>query len=325
MLRRIVSGVAPPATLVLVILASFASLVADPTGLIVDPHWASVDTLIRGVNTSVGNDLTRQYLPRLVVHARELREFGRLSSWDDTGFGGRPAIGNPQASRFYPPVWPVWWLGRPAGLGWLTLAHLFWGGLGVIALGRASELSLFTSLAASICVQLCPYVILQAYEGHYPHLWTFSWYPWAFWATLKLRNGHWRCALSLAPILALASLAGHAQEWFYLVISLILWVGADLVGKVVKSRSGTVAAGSVKGSMVRSIALLVMIGLALGMAAIEIVPAARCEPWTLKRARHTMAEASAYHIEGINLLQWMSPTALGGPTDYIGPHNACRR
>ncbi len=58
--------------------------------------------------------------------------FARLAA-EPTGLivdGRRPMAGNPQAGMAYPPVWVAWWLRAPAALGWLTVAHLLWGGLG---------------------------------------------------------------------------------------------------------------------------------------------------------------------------------------------------
>ena len=314
MLARLVARVAPPLFLIGLILCCFRALVAMPAGLIVDADRPSIDTHLRGVAPTVGNDLTRQYLPRLIMHARELQTFGRLPAWDDTGFGGRPLIGNPQAGLFYPPVWIAWWIGHPAGLGWLTLAHLVWAAIGVHVLGRASGLSIYASILAAGCVTTCPYVLLQASEGHYPHLWTFAWYPWAFWAMLKIVVHNWRLGLLLAPILTLAYLAGHAQEWFYLIIAIAAW-GLIEVFRSIKRGDKHVA-------LITILALLAIIGLALSMAAIEIVPVMLCQPWTLKGAAHTISEAGAYHITALNMLQWLDPRALGGSADYLGDHNA---
>ncbi len=309
-LSRLVGQFVPYGILVGIVLLGFSRLVAEPSGLMVDLDRPSVDTHIRGAANAPGNDLTRQYLPRLLVHGREFEKWGHLPAWDDTGFGGRPSVGNPQAGLFYPPVWPIWWLARPAGLGWLTVLHLAWAGLGVYSLARASGLGKFASLTASGCVQICPYVISQASEGHYPHLWTFSWYPWAFWAIHALRRRDWSRGLLLTPILAMAYFTGHSQEWFYLVLTLMIYGVWEFIW-IQRGRWRTAGPAGLGASIVLSI----------GMVALDVVPAAFCAPWTLRGAQYSIAEASGYHLEPLNLLHWISPKALGGHADYIGLHN----
>ena len=85
----------------------------------------------------LGNDLTYVFLPHHAQVAKHVAEFGRLPLWDTSGFAGRPMVGNPQGGLFYPPVWLAWWSRSPAALGWLTVGHLIWAGLGVYVLLRS--------------------------------------------------------------------------------------------------------------------------------------------------------------------------------------------
>jgi hypothetical protein len=91
---------------------------------------------------------------------------------------------------------------------------------------------------AAGCFQASPYVLAQTFEGHYPHVWAASWYPWAFRAMTLRRRGEARGAWTLPPILALAFLTGHPQEWYYLTIALGGWAGADAIAAL---RLGTAA------------------------------------------------------------------------------------
>src|SRR3954447_24957520 len=119
--------------LVVVPLLCFGRLVAHPEYLIVDAERPTIDSALPPDGRSIGNDLTRMFLPQYARIAGQVAR-GRLpSAWDPFGFGGRPRVGNPQAGLFYPPVWLAWWANRPSALGWLTVAHLIWGGLGVYA------------------------------------------------------------------------------------------------------------------------------------------------------------------------------------------------
>src|SRR5947209_3169182 len=115
----------------------FARLVLAPGSLLVDGERAAADELLKCAEPVPGNDLTRWLMPHHVRISQEVAARGRFAAWDPSGFGGRPRVGNPQAGVWYPPVWLVWWSGWPAALGWLTVAHLVWGGLGTYRLVRA--------------------------------------------------------------------------------------------------------------------------------------------------------------------------------------------
>ena len=97
-----------------------------------------------------------------------LGEFGHPPAWDSSGFGGRPMVGNPQSGLFYPPVWLAWWSASPAALGWLTVGHLLWGGLGVYVLARGQGLGRWPATVAAGTFQASPYLLAQTFEGHYP-------------------------------------------------------------------------------------------------------------------------------------------------------------
>ena len=224
-MRRPGEKLVPFVVLVVVGSACFARLIADPTGLIVDGRRPSVDFANRGDPRPVGNDLTFVFWPHHLYVAKVLREFGHPPMWDSSGFGGRPMVGNPQSGLFYPPVWIAWCVCSPATLGWLTVGHLLWGGLGLYLLARGQGLGRWPATVAAGTFQASPYLLAQTFEGHYPHVWAACWFPWAFWAFAEYRTGRVRGLLALPPILALTYLTGHPQEWFLLVTALSLWVG----------------------------------------------------------------------------------------------------
>ncbi len=310
MIRRL-SGVV--LVLAMLLLACFARLAVDPSSLIVDADHPSLDHARPRDDPSVGNDLTRLFLPHHLAIARTWTKLGRVPLWDDRGFGGRPLVGNPQAGLFYPPVWLAWWSGNPAMLGWITLFHLLVLGLGTYRLSRELKMSVWSALVASGCVEVSPYVLAQTFEGHYPHVWAACWYPWAFFATLKYRQGDRLGGLALAPILAAMMLAGHPQEGYYLVIALGIWAGID---GLILLRSGRFREATRFGAGWVAILLLT-----IGLTAIELIPDALARPWTLEGVRPTLRTSSRYHVYPINLIQLLDPQALGGPADYFGHEN----
>jgi len=294
-------------------LACFGRLAAAPDALIVDPDRPSLDDSRRGAIPTIGNDLTRLFLPHHRSLADQAARTGRFPTWDPAGFGGRPAVGNPQGGLFYPPAWIAWRWRSPSALCWITVGHLVVGGFGTYLLGRTSGMGLFASLVASGCFQASPYVLAQAFEGHHPHVWAACWFPWAFAAALQLRRGGRSGPPALALVMALAYLTGHPQEWHYLACTLGAWAAFDVATQFRGGRPREAYELAIRWGM----------GLGLGLALVgaELVPVLAGQDSTLRHARLTLKEASRYHWSPINLLQLLGPRALGGPSDYFGHDN----
>jgi len=293
----------------------FARLVVDPTSLIVDDRRPSVDYANLGDPRLVGNDLTFLFLPHHLSIIKVISRYGHLPFWDSRGFGGRPLVGNPQGGLFYPPVWAVWWSGVPAALGWLTIGHLLWGGFGVYVLLRSADQGRWSATIAAGVYLASPFLLAHTFEGHYPHVWSACWYPWAFWAFMEQRAGRFRGLLILPLVLALTYLTGHPQEWYLLVLALSIWTLADVINSL-QSRDPRPAVSK----------LLIWSGvmaLSLGLAAVDVAPQWAVRPWLLRGHESGLGVElpGRYHLQVVNALQLLSPTALGGPSDYFGSHN----
>jgi hypothetical protein len=166
---------------------------------------------------------------------------------------------------------------------------------------------------AGACYEVSPYLIAHTFEGHYPHVWAACWYPWAFWGlTLALRRnpvGYW----SLPAVLALTFLTGHPQEWYYLVVALSAWAGAE--GVAAWRRAGP------REGLVPLATWMALLGLSLGLCAVDLFPQAAAGAWSLKSGAIPLAQMNRYRLHTSNLLQLISPLALGGPQDYFGADN----
>jgi hypothetical protein len=305
----------PGLTLVALACVCFARLITHPSALIVDGQRPSIDHANPGERRGIGNDATFFLLPHHLSIARVVREFGHVPLWDDRGFGGRPMAGNPQAGMFYPPVWLVWWLGSPAVLGWLTVAHLIWGGIGTYALMRFFRLERWPATVAAAVYEASPFLLAHAFEGHYPHVWAACWYPWAFWAYGEQRLGRLRGRLLLPLVLALTFLTGHPQEWFLLVLTLTAWSLWN-AARAWRDRGPREAATTLAG-------WVAVLGLSIGIAAVDVAPELAVRPWLARDVRASVNPEvpRRYHLWQHNAWQLLSPTALGGPGDYFGDDN----
>ena len=304
---------APGFALLLVLAACFQGLLSAPGALIVDADRPMVDHAYRGRPRDVGNDLTSVFLPRFAYIASILRSDGRIPFWDAAGFGGRPLLGNPQAGLFYPPVWAAYLSGRPSSLGWLTLAHLFVGGLGAYALARSYGLSRGASVVTGGCFEASPYLLAHAFEGHYPHVWAACWYPWAFRALGVAANRGAAGLLALPAVLALAFLTGHPQEWYYLVLALSGWAAADAFRRW--------RGGSTRDGLFVLAAWGGVLALSLGLCASALLPELATRPWLLKSSVIPIRLQNRYQLQFVNLFQLVHPFALGGPDRYFGHDN----
>ena len=324
----------------------FARLIAAPNNLIVDPRRPSVDATMRMGRPEIGNDLTRFLLPQRIATSQSWFETGKPSAWDPRGFGGRPRVGNPQMGLFYPPAWPAWRSKNPATLGWITLGHLAWAGVGAYVLSRACGMTRVGALVAAGCFEASPYLLAQTFEGHYPHIWSASWYPWAVLANLAWKRGRRFGALALPLILAMSLLTGHPQEGYYLLAALGCWWAYDLASPIFKRRriaetsswSITSGVGSQSLRKVRldvahansdrkpagwrlTVGVLLVFACTAGLSAVEFAPVLAAGEYSQLEVRRPLGTAGSYHVNIINLLQLLSPRALGGPTDYFGHDN----
>lgn len=297
----------------LVLSVCFHRLITAPASILVDGRRPSVDHAVRGRARGIGNDLTTVFLPRYAYVVGHSRANGKWPLWDSSGFGGRPLIGNPQAGLSYPPAWAAYRAGRASALGWLTVLHLAWGGLGAFVLSRSLGLGRPASAFAGGCFEASPYLIAHTFEGHYPHVWSACWYPWAFWACNLALREKWLGLWLLPVVLSLTFLTGHPQEWYYLVVALSLWVVSDVV-RVFRTgrRAGGVRRALIWGGVV---------AVSLGLAAIELVPELYVRPWLLNRSVIPLELVHRYHLHSRNLLQLLSPFALGRPETYWGHDN----
>lgn len=294
---------------------AFHRLILSPGSLLVDSNRPSLDHAGPPGSRGPGNDLTEVVLPRF-ENLKRLDVTGLwfpIPSWDDSGFGGRPRVGNPQSGSFYPPSWLPRWVGGPSAMTWLTLGHLAWAAAGTFLLSRSRGVSSVASAVAGTCFACSPYLIAHTFEGHYPHVWGVSWYPWALWAYIGVSRGRSAGYFVLPLVLALAFLTGHPQEWYLLGLILGGWTLAEALLRAARARHP---------DWLRiPLFLGLAFALSLAMCAVDLIPQLRASSWLLHHQRATLESTSHYCLRTANLFQLFSPFALGAPHDYFGRDN----
>lgn len=325
-IRRWVRVVGPIVALVGALLVGFSGLVADPSALIVDGERSWIDEGSRPARRPIGNDLTGLFLPRFLWQGEYWRETGTIPQWDPRGFAGRPNAGNPQAGLWYPPVWLGWSWGDPSALGWLTVGHLLWLGIGGFALGRGVGLGPLPATVSGVVVMMNPYIIAQVNEGHVPHVWSASWYPWALLGAQLLRKGRWQGGVLVPLGLACSVMTGHPQEGVYLGLALAGWAawdaGRTIAGVCRRKQAKTQTDPHFHEGVRRLGRWGLAFLLAVGLSAVEWLPVLQARAWAAgPMGGEGGGGASVYHLWPSNLTQLVSPRVLGGPASYDGRGN----
>jgi hypothetical protein len=279
------------------VLACFHMLVLHPNDLLVGPQHGG------------NNDLTAHF-----IAARNFpnlsQQSGQLPLWNPSTLGGAPYCGNPQSALFYPPNWIYYFASPQTTISWLLVLHQFWGGVGMYFLCRRYECARIASVGGGIVFAAAPYLMAHTGEGHYNQICVVSWFPWALLAFERFRHGRAGGTALVAMVLALSFFAGHAQEVYYLGLTLTALAIWDSLQHFRKRRreEGT-----------RVLCRWLFAGCAaLGLVAIDLVPT-----WIYTRqavrATGLGIEEAGVGLEAANLTQLINPWALGGPDTYDRP------
>lgn len=266
--------------------------------------------LLVGVQRKGFTDLLMFNLPRREYLRLMLTRDGHLPFWCPWLGGGSPFLGSLQAAVFYPGNWPFWFFDARGLISWSLVGHHLLAAAGAYGLcRRLGGRSLGASLAA-VAFGASPVLLARTGEGHLVTVSVLSWYPWTFWMYEEFRAGSRRGFAGLVVVLALAVLAGHLQEAFYLILAL---TGICLVEAVRLAFAGQRA---------RAAGLLARWALAgaatAGLVAAELIPMAIYLRQSAGKAR--LAGEDLTGVPGVaNLLQFIHPFALGGPANYRGP------
>lgn len=278
-------------TLLAIALACFGKLFLHPGEFLV------------GVQRGGLNDLVFWFLPRRDYPRLAFRQFGQLPFWCPWVGGGAPFLGSFQTALFYPPNW-LFAIAPARGLiSWIMVTHHALGALGAYLLSRRLGVCVLGCMFAAIAFGASPILLARTGEGHYATLCTVAWYPWAFLAYENLKQGR-KCGwVEMAAVLALTFLAGHPQEFFYLVLTL----SAVCVLETVLFLA--------RGELRRGCALIARWGgaglVAAALAAVELIPLAI---YLLHASQEARLRSGIPLTPGwANCLQLISPMALGGP------------
>ena len=251
-------------TLGLALLVLFAPFLALPGSILFSPH----------------SDFIVFHAPIRALITESMQRFGSFPQWCPFLFCGFPLAGLGDPQTFYPPTW-AYFLARPEATlriyGYLVLAHLWLGGLGMAAYLRARQHSGPACLLGGLIFMLqgkwLAFLLLAQNS-----MLGWAWFPWVLLAMDRLhRRLSWQRVLELAGLVALLVLGLHAP---LTAIAAYFLVGYGAVS-VLHSRSWKLA-----------LALLAGCVLAGALCAASLLPTLEYSRFTLRGLGLTLEQAS---------------------------------
>jgi hypothetical protein len=233
-------------------------------------------------------------------HVREEVFAGRVPLWNPYKFLGSPMLANLMVPVFYPPqllaLLPPQPVGQHAGL----VAHAVLGALGAyVAARRTFGASICGGLMAGLTFGLC--APMQVHVTHPNQFFSMAWLPWVLVAAMRWSRGErpQETVLPLGFVLGMQCLAGQPQIVGYSGVIVLL---ATIDALVREPRSFVRRLGP----------LAVASALALGLAAVHLVPAFELSKYSLREGSG-VEFAQSFSLPLANLKTLILPNALGAP------------
>jgi hypothetical protein len=244
---------------------------------------------------------------------------GELPLWNPYQGLGFPVLGDPLYGVFYPPNWllllvgPAWFA---RALSALDFFHMAWGGAGVFVLARRLRGSPVAASIAALAWSLSGYMTAQWTAGLRLH--AGAWIPWvavghlALLTTLRMGGRRWMSGIvkAAAPS-ALAMLMG---EMFLAVMGVGLAAAMVAVVQISEERKG---APRFRPRWI--LAHVLAVGLAMGVAAVAIVPARAAMASSARATALSLADAEVSSLHPLRILEFAAPGCMGDVYgDYPG-------
>lgn len=232
--------------------------------------------------------------------AREEILAGRLPLWNPYKFLGSPLLADLMVPAFYPPQLLMLLLPQPLGQHLGIVAHASWAGVGAyVAARRAFGASAWGGILAGLTFALC--APMQAHASHPNQFFAMAWLPWTLTAALNWARAErvGEAGLLLGIVLGMQCLAGQPQIVGYSGVIVLAALANALVRE---PRRG----------LIRLAALGLASAVALGISAVQVIPAFELSRYSLREGG-TLEFAQSFSLPAANLKTLLLPGALGGP------------
>lgn len=249
-----------------------------------------------------------QFIPWRVLAYEQVFRGELLPLWNPLNGMGAPLLANYQLAWFYPPSWFLglfyWWGGAP-WLAWgftlLTILHLAWAGWGMTRLMKRLGCGVLAQVVAGMAFGFSQYFIARI--NFFSMIWTGAWLPWVVSSVDEVLIGASEAkttrtrVLSLALVLAMQLLAGHAQlTWYTCLLALAWGLVRWLWGK--DKKTAPLVGG------------LVALSWAVGLSLVQLLPTAEYLLNSQRASQVDYEQAMTYSLWPWRLTGFLTPTYL---------------
>lgn len=247
-----------------------------------------------------GHDMIGNYYIYWEV-VRETLRAGRLPLWEPDIFGGFPFLAQPQQNTFYPPNWINLIVPVRIGVSVYMVFHVWLASMGMFLFARKMGGRYLPSLLAGVGFAYGGLLAGRLWAGHQPVYAVFIWTPLILlglvWA---VERKSWAAAILAGLPVALSILAGHIPSFLYVGL---IWGLFGLY--LLVSRSGE------RRVVLR--ALVVSLGVGLGLAAVQLVPFVQFSATSGRVAEADYEFATDYSLPPAHLITLIIPEFFGEP------------
>jgi hypothetical protein len=262
-----------------------------------------------------GLDVLEYFFPYRAYAAQAIAA-GRLPLWNPDHFGGAPFLANIQNAVFYPPTALFYVLDFPTAYSWSVALHVFLGGLFTYLFARQSvQLGRPAALIAALAFAFGGFIGGQM--GHLNQLSAAVWLPALLLCWDKAIEGRLAYVVLGALTVGVQFLAGHSQESYLMLVALLLYAG---YGALLALRGGGWPVVPVHG-----LAMVVVLALGVGLAAVQLVPTTELTSWSIRADGLTYDAATTFSLPGTMLLNALLPPFGNramllepGATEFLG-------
>jgi hypothetical protein len=262
-----------------------------------------------------GGDLASFLYPVFSYAASQWQQ-GSVPLWNPHLYGGSPFLADMQTGSFYPPNLLAFLLARPftyETMELLAILHYLMAAVFTYIYGRTLGLGRVGAYTFGLVFAFGGFMV--AHFGHLNMIEATVWLPICLACFHRaLASDGWRWALGSGACVGLSLLAGHNQISLYLALFLCLyWLWGLWMGRKVA------APGYVMGFSRVALVALPLTGLvALGVAAVQLLPTAELLPLTVRSAI-SYRQAAEYASAPATLVMLLAPHFFGSsPTNFWG-------
>ena len=255
----------------------------------------------------------------------------QIPLWNPYLFAGAPFLANGQHSAYYPFSVLFYFLPLTIAYGWFTVLQLFLAGAFMYVFTRVLGMGRLASLTAAIIYQLSGFYIVSVVFTMI--IAAAAWLP-LLLAAIELiiqqrsiagRPSTVPWIILGAIALACQIMAGHIEITYYTLLIVALYALWRLVirSRTTDHRRQTatggwrLAAGNwLKYARRPIVALIVMVLLGVGMAAIQLLPYIEILPQNFRAGSATFDQVRSYALPPRHVLEMLMPNFFGNPAEH---------